>query len=843
METSKDKTGSPKRHSATDNKGSDMSEFPFNCKGLLSLRNPAISSKILRDVPVGISLISLVFDDKDNCIDFICEDANETFVHYLTCDSFDLIKKRASEIFLSSLSEDIIKDFAIAVQKNKSFKFSINSLRTQRNIRFLVQPLGKNNFTLTILEIYYLNEIRHGYSRSRIFNMTSDYSSSVELWYDMRGSIKWISPEVEDITGYRPDYYYGKDTEIIFQSLTHPEDQSYVMESFQKVIKEKVKARDIQFRIYTSSGDLKWIRQDFQPIFDPEGQYIGIRSTWWDITGTRSLHTLNESLHKSLSIAATSTDIRETASEILSCLSDILPNKGLIFFVKDPCLNQLKLLASVSLPEKMQELMSTVDINSSDTVCGSSVRLRKILVVEDISKSDEYPTLQNFYKQCNAESFWACPIITYDDRLLGCFSLFSSKLGRPSEIEMQIMKTIKDVSIVAIERYLALEKLASQKEHLESLANNIPGVVFTATISDKIRFQFLNNYINKTYTISGDDILAGNIQIEQIIHGDDYPGIIASIQNAVKSNQPFNVEFRVLASEGRIRWFNAQGYGCHNKYTDSIFVEGVALDITESKENALIKQKLADRILQKSEEMQQVLRAVSHDLRTPLVNIQGFSCELESAAQRLTTIFETMDSDIAFQEELKLILENDIPEFVRYINAGTSKMNSLLTSLSNVSKLGRADLQLVETDVKSILTNVIETLSFQLKEINANIKVHSLPYCIADRFQISQVLLNLISNAIKYSHPERNLELDIDGWIENNYATYCISDNGIGIPESKTERVFEIFYRTCQLDRVTGDGLGLFLVKQILERHNGSISVESEEGKGSKFYFTLPISQ
>ena len=121
--------------------------------------------------------------------------------------------------------------------------------------------------------------------------------------------------------------------------------------------------------------------------------------------------------------------------------------------------------------------------------------------------------------------------------------------------------------------------------------------------------------------------------------------------------------------------------------------------------------------------------------------------------------------------------------------------------------------------------------------------MEDLPDCIGDNNQTTQVFTNLIDNALKYLSPKRRGRIKITGKTENNNSVYCIEDNGIGIREDYYGKIFEIYHRLNPRTSTEGDGLGLTIVRRILDRHEGKIWVESEPDKGTKFFVEIPAKQ
>ena len=239
----------------------------------------------------------------------------------------------------------------------------------------------------------------------------------------------------------------------------------------------------------------------------------------------------------------------------------------------------------------------------------------------------------------------------------------------------------------------------------------------------------------------------------------------------------------------------------------------------------------------KNTELEQVVYVASHDLRSPLVNIDGYSRELAYDLEDLRrTLAEPEGKALPAVASL---LEKDIPESLRFIRGSASKMDTLLSGLLRLSRSGRAVLTMKSLDMNDLMANVVDSFEYQIREAHVQMEVAKLPPCRGDGVQLNQVFSNLLSNALKYLDPGRPGVIQISGRTEGKHSVYCMADNGIGISENYLEKIFEIFHR-LDPDRCEGDGLGLTIVKRIIGRLDGSIRVESEEGYGTRFYVALP---
>ena len=311
------------------------------------------------------------------------------------------------------------------------------------------------------------------------------------------------------------------------------------------------------------------------------------------------------------------------------------------------------------------------------------------------------------------------------------------------------------------------------------------------------------------------------------------------IWETIGRGQVWRGEIRNRAKDGSLYWVETTIYPFLNEAGKPIQYVAIRTDITKRKADEEELVRIAAELAEKNKELEAIVYTVSHDLRSPLVNVQGFGKQLNRACEAIAAAVAAANGGPVPAAALHQPLTVAIPQSLRFINAGVSKMETLLAGLLRYSRLGRVALSIRPLNLNGLFADIIAAMKFQLDEANAEIHVDPLPTCLADNAQTSQVFANLLDNAIKYRHPARPLRIAIRGRICDGQAIYEVVDNGIGIAPEHQAKVFEIFHR-LNPDATGGEGLGLTIAQRVLERQHGKISVEATPGGGSTFIVSLP---
>ena len=289
-------------------------------------------------------------------------------------------------------------------------------------------------------------------------------------------------------------------------------------------------------------------------------------------------------------------------------------------------------------------------------------------------------------------------------------------------------------------------------------------------------------------------------------------------KKALKDEKPIETTLKMKFEDENVMWVRAQVSPLEEANNAGKLVI-ILSDITEE---IVAKEKLkeySDKLHLSNEELQTFAYVASHDLQEPLRTISGFS-EL-------------------FSELYQDKIDEEANEYLTFILQATGRMKTLINDLLHFSRLSTEKGFIKEVNVKDILEKATDNLHTLIEENKAVITHDLLPNIFVNETLLLQVFQNLISNAIKYRSENQPI-IHITAKYEKNSWVFGINDNGIGISKKYFDRIFIIFQRLHTTDKYSGTGIGLAICKKIIEKYGGRIWVESDEGKGSTFYFTIP---
>ncbi|MHC5060536.1 MAG: ATP-binding protein [Planctomycetota bacterium] len=441
----------------------------------------------------------------------------------------------------------------------------------------------------------------------------------------------------------------------------------------------------------------------------------------------------------------------------------------------------------------------------------------------------QVPT-HNRCKNAGYESVALVPLRS-GKKTIGLLQFNDKNKGRFAPAKISLLEKLADILALSIAHKRAEIAMRAQKDKHEIIFNGLSHTqIGIDVVGTDYKIQFQNRFLIERF---GD--LTGKICYESYQKLKEPCGF-CPMAKTKKSNKIRNVEL----TDSRNRSYELLVAPLTNPDGTVDKVINVIHDIADRKRSARLMSQYNKTLAGKNEELESIIRIASHDLRTPLVTAKGFLAQLTKSCNQIQSILKNSYKSTEISQDLGPIVIDDIPESVGIIEASMDKIDSLLEALLRLAKLGKAAIKHEVLDMNALLKEIKKSLVYQIQEAGAKCQIDSLPNCIGDKIQIGQVFSNLLDNSIKYLEPERSGLIKVSGCVKNDKAVYCVEDNGIGIDCDNPEYVFDVFYR-LNPGRSKGEGMGLSIIRRILDKHNGKVWVHSEPNVGSKFFVSLPL--
>lgn len=295
-------------------------------------------------------------------------------------------------------------------------------------------------------------------------------------------------------------------------------------------------------------------------------------------------------------------------------------------------------------------------------------------------------------------------------------------------------------------------------------------------------------------------------------------------QTFTEKNGYKNFEYKAVKKNGDL-WYASSSWeplkDKDGKFKGVIFL---TIDVTKRKqaEDELKKHRdhLEELVKERTAELESFTYSVSHDLRAPLRAIEGFSRMME--------------------EKYEAKLNSEGKRILNVIQNSTQMMGQLIDDLLTLSHLGRQDMNINKTSVKALASIVFKEIKFNMAFKKLKFQIKNIPSAFADKRMIRQVFFNLFSNAVKFTKPKQNPEIEVGGEAREDTNIYYVRDNGVGFNMKYSDKLFGVFQRLHTQREFEGTGVGLAIVKRIINRHGGRVWAEGKVNGGATFYFSLP---
>ncbi|WP_245298631.1 ATP-binding protein [Methylobacterium platani] len=447
-----------------------------------------------------------------------------------------------------------------------------------------------------------------------------------------------------------------------------------------------------------------------------------------------------------------------------------------------------------------------------------------VVLSEDVTTDPRYGSHGGMPKgHLPVRSYLAVPVVSGTGVTLGALLFGHPEPHRFGTREAALVEGLAGHAAVAMDNALLFASVRRAQDRFEAAVQAVRGVLWTNDAAgrmtgDQPAWAALTGQAPEQYAGYG---------WADAVHPDDRAASVENWNAAVAERRRFTHEHRVRRHDGVFRTYAIQAVPVLDPDGSIREWVGVHSDITE--------QRAAETALRESnEEIQRYAYIVSHDLRAPLVNIMGFTSEIEASQDDIRTA-------LAGRPQADRI-DADLAESVSFIKAAITKMDGLINAILKLSREGRRNFQPEPLAMTALMRSLANAQRHQTETAGAAIEIGDLPDLVADRVAVGQIFGNLIDNAIKYRAKDRPGRIVVTGAVSDGLAVFRVADNGRGIDARDHGRVFELFRRSGVQDR-PGDGIGLAHVRTLVRALGGRIDLASEIGVGTTFSVTLPLRQ
>ena len=481
--------------------------------------------------------------------------------------------------------------------------------------------------------------------------------------------------------------------------------------------------------------------------------------------------------------------------------------------------------AAPSLPEAYVKAVDGAPIGPRNGSCGTAMYLKKPVAVTNVMTDPLWADYRDLAEICGLRACWSTPIFSPQGDVIGSFAMYRQEQRGPNAEEAHLTQIATHIAGIAIERQRVQETLRERDARINLAAESADlafWVIYpeqnTAWMSDKGR---------KIYGFDSKLPLTRDLICSRV-HPDERAAVHAAFDRACASHGIFESEHRLVLPYGKTRWVIVRGRCLEDEHGSLLELIGVTIDVSAQKQSDLQLQIQREELahLNRVALMGEMTASVAHELNQPLTAIANNA----SAARRF---LERGNIDPVLLQQLLQDMVADSQragEVIRGIRALVRKDKGVVRSVLNLNAVIADTLRLVSSDVllrESVVTTEMD---------------HNLPQVEAAPVQIQQVLLNLIMNALDavdaLPPAERRIIVTTRS-LSGDSAEVAVRDFGTGLPKDRPQKVFDHFFSTKQ----TGMGMGLTIVRSIIEMHGGTISAENAPNRGARFFFRLPAAR
>jgi PAS domain S-box-containing protein len=698
-------------------------------------------------------------------------------------------------------------------------EFDIQGLKgRRRHMESHAAPLRTPDGSVVQLAITHdVTERRRADHATRLLGAIVESSDDAIVSKDLNGIVTSWNKGAERLFGYTAEEAVGKSITLII-----PPDRLDEEPMILGKLRRGERVDHFETIRRRKDGTLLNISLTISPVKNAQGKVVGASKIARDITERKraeeAIQDLNAQLTADLAAMARMQDLstRLVQAEDFTVLLGEIVDAGMHIAGADMGHIQLcdaDVLRIVAQRGFDQAWLRWYDaVPSGEAACGMALQQRMRVIVEDLENSPIFagtPVLSAL-REAGVRAVQSTPLVSRSGQVLGVFSTYFRSRRRPDDRELGLLDILARQAADLIERVRAEKALRESEARFRELAEVGPQFIWVTQGDGGIE------YVNSRWTgYSGLD-LAGTADTEKLaaaIHVDDRDELFRRWRRSMENGEPLEAEARLRRRDGVFRWFMIRSVPLRGASGEIVRWFGASTDIDEQK-------RVEDELRRANKDLEQFAYSASHDLQEPLRGIKIFS---ELLSNRYSSRLDGQGLD-----------------FLQYLRSSATRMEMLVRDLLAYTQVGRLDTVDQTADANQALSEALSNLDRAIADSGAEITFGPLPAVRAHNTHLKQLFQNLVGNAIKYRSPERTPVVRVDAEKANDHWIFSVKDNGMGIPAEYKERIFGLFKRLHSGDQYSGTGIGLAICQRIVERYGGRIWVESELGKGSTFFFTLP---
>jgi PAS domain S-box-containing protein len=375
------------------------------------------------------------------------------------------------------------------------------------------------------------------------------------------------------------------------------------------------------------------------------------------------------------------------------------------------------------------------------------------------------------------------------------------------------------------------ESLREEQDRFNRIVTTVPGVIhsFRLRPDGTVSFPYASPMLREVYGVDPSDVVSDGSAVLRLTHPEDSRRMGERVRESARMLSPFHAELRACSPRGGEMWIEIRSQPVREA-DGGVIWHGFLADVTERKrveaEIRSLNAALEERVRQRTEELEAANReleafsySVSHDLRAPLRAVDGYSG--------------------ALVEDFGAILPDEARRYLGEVRAAAQRMGTLIDDLLAFSRLGRQTLALRHVDTAMLVRETLAELTGEASGRALELHVGALDDCVGDPSLLKQVWVNLLSNALKYTRGRAPAIVEVGCERVAGEVVYYVRDNGAGFDMRYAHKLFRVFQRLHRADEFEGTGVGLAIVKRIVDRHGGHVSVDAAVDAGATFRFTI----